>query len=144
MAISDSLAQAITLMADSLGQLVGGNTEMALSTFINGIAGLMKQFGSLLIAWGVAQLALKVGAANPYVAIAAGAALVAIGGLMSAKGSQVTGSSYSGGGGYGSYTSNYGQGPIGLDSNREIVMVARGDDLVGVINRNNFRNGVNL
>ena len=140
-AIQHSLAMAITVMADSIGQLIGGDTMGALDTFISGIAGLMKQFGALLIAWGVAQLAIKASAGNPYVAIAAGAALVAIGGLMASTGSKVTGSSYYGGSGsYGGGTYN---GGGSYDNNREVVMIARGDDLVGVINRNIYKNGIN-
>jgi hypothetical protein len=139
-AMASSLGQAIAITADSIGQLISGDTEGALQSFISGIAGLMKQFGSLLIAWGAAQLAIKASAANPYVAIAAGAALVAIGALMSSKTAQVTGSGYYGGSGYGSYSGGtFGGGGFGYE--REIILRAKGDDLVGVIIRNNFRNG---
>ena len=136
-ALAQSLGQAIMIMSDSIGQLIGGDTEGALNSFISGIAGLMKQFGALLVAWGVAQLAIKVSAGNPYVAIAAGAALIAIGGLMSAKQSQVTGSNYySGGGSYGSYGGgSYGGGYY--TDQREIILVARGKDLVTVLNKQN-------
>ena len=141
-AISASLGQAITIMADSIGQLIAGDTEGALNSFISGIAGLMKQFGSLLIAWGAAQIAIKASAANPYVAIAAGAALVAIGALMSSKQSQITGSGYYGGSGYGSYGGgSYGSGG-GYTSQREIVLVARGNDLVGVLNAQNYEDNL--
>lgn len=146
-AIKDSLALAITYLADSLGQLIGGDTQNALQTFISGIAGLMKQFGSMLIAWGIAQIALKASITNPYLAIAAGAALVAIGGLMSSQQSKVTGSVGGGnisGYGVGSFSGNsYGSFGSNYDNNREVVLVARGDDLVATINRANFRYGEN-
>jgi hypothetical protein len=137
-ALSQLAAEGITALATSLGELIGGaNSEDVLENFIGKIAGLLKGFGSMLIAYGTSIEIMK--SANGYAMIAAGAALVAIGAAMSTQQGKITGAA----GGSGSYGS-YGGGTFGAgsnyDYNREIIMVARGDDLVGVVNSTNLKN----
>ena len=54
-----------------------------------------------------------------------------------------SGGGYSGGSGYGSFAGGSYSGGGSYSTDREIILRARGDDLVGVINRNNFRTGEN-
>ena len=146
-AFNQVVSDGIATFSESIGELLGGGeTQDAMQTFISGIAGIMKQFGSLLIAWGIAELALfeslKGGPAGAIIAIAAGAALVGIGAALTAKQDQV-GASAGGSAGGGSYSSGS-AGSGEYDYNREIVMVARGDDLVAVLNNTNDRNSYNF
>lgn len=129
--LSDTAAQGIASVGRMIGEMIGGNTENALKNFIDTIANLLEGFGTLLISFGV-SLEVFQKSMNPYAMIAAGVALVAIGAAMSTSLSKISsaagGSGYSGSGGSSYGSSNY-------DYNREIVMVARGNDLVAVINK---------
>ena len=103
--------------------------------------------GKIAISAGLAsegiQAALKMG--NPYIAIAAGAALVALGSAVKASLSSVANGDYSAsGGGYsGGYTSSGNGG--GYETREVNVTVtgsleANGDQLIAVINNTNKRN----
>ncbi len=141
-ALKQTLATAITAAASAIGEMIGGSdAEDALGNFINVIAGLMKQFGALLISWGVAQLALEASWASPALAIAAGAALVAIGAAISSSQQAVTGGG--GGAGGGSSMGGGGYGGGGYDYNRELVFVIRGNDLVASYDNNKDKNAYN-
>ena len=140
-ALEHVAARGITMFAQAMGEMMGGGDSInALEVFINGIASLMQEFGGLLIAWGVGQIALKASIANPYAAIAAGAALVVIGSALAASQNRVTGSSgtgynsYSGGGYY--YPNGYGNnGYSGGDGFKDgkIEFVQKGEDLIAVV-----------
>lgn len=91
--LNASLAEVFASIAEGIGQaLAGGNTTDILKNFIATLGSLMASFGKMLIAWGVAQIALEESISNPYAALAAGAALVIIGSAMSQKSSEITGS----------------------------------------------------
>ncbi len=142
-ALSNMAAQGIAMAADAIGTMIGGgDAEDALAGFIDGIAGLLKGFGMLLISFGV-SLAVLQESMNPYAMIAAGAALVIIGAAMSASLGDISnsagGSSTATGGSYGG---SYGGGG-GYDNDTEIILVAKGDDLVAVLNRHNYRRSIN-
>jgi len=134
----DSLLQAI-----ETGDVIG-----AFASFLTDLGKMLTAYGSALVAFGIAEEVLKYG--DPYSKIAAGAVLIAAGVALSAIGGAISKHAGGGGGGYGGGRGSYssyggGTGPdMGFDYNREIVMVARGEDLVAVINRQNFRQGVNL
>ncbi|RLD76564.1 MAG: hypothetical protein DRJ15_15105, partial [Bacteroidetes bacterium] len=137
-------AQAFTALSDAIAQsIIVGDTD-AWSNALSSLGGIIQQFGALLIAWGVGWLAFQIGAANPYVAIAAGAALVAIGAGIKAVANKSQSASYTGSSTY-TGSSNYASGVSalgGYDYNREVVLVARGEDLVAVINRVNYKSGI--
>ena len=142
-------AGALVAFGEAIGTVfAGGGIENAMQQFIGSIAGLMKQFGSLLIAWGTSQIALKASLSNPYAAIAAGVALVAIGSALATTQRQVTGSvgsSAAVGVGGGSFTGRgYYSGPGGgTGGSNEIVLKAKGSDLVAVIDEQTIINNIN-
>ena len=120
----------------------GKNILDAFKDFITQMGRMMATYGALLLAQGIAQKAFEHGEA--YTKIVAGAAMLALGLAVAGAGSAINASGSSGGtssGGRGR-TATY-SGGLGYDYNREIVLVARGEDLVAVINRVNYSNTVN-
>jgi hypothetical protein len=79
--ISGPLSDMFTSLAESFGQLAVGaaNVEDFGKTIIMAMADFVSQLGKMMIATGIARLALEKVLENPYGAIAAGAALVALG-----------------------------------------------------------------
>jgi hypothetical protein len=77
------LANSIAGVADALGSAFGSNDFSNFGdAVLKAVADFAKQLGSLMISIGVGEIALQSG--NPYVMIAAGAALVAVGAALSA------------------------------------------------------------
>ena len=109
--LSNIAAQGVGAFAETIGNAFGsGNFKGLGSGLLSALGGLAQQMGSMLIGLGVAALKLKVLITNPLTAIAAGAALVALGAAASASASKMVqsttsggGGSYAGGGASGSY-----------------------------------------
>lgn len=133
----DSLIEAAFVnLANTLVDIVEGkNIISAFKDFLSQMGRLMATYGALLIAQGVAQEAFTYG--DGVTKIIAGAALLALGLAVSAAGASIN---TAGSGGAGAGAGSYGSGGMGgYDYDREIVLVARGQDLVAVLNRtNNF------
>lgn len=98
---------------DALGQELGGNKK-AIDNFAKEIVGsfasFLQQMGGMIIAYGFAMDAFKNAFKTPLIAIAAGAALIAIGGAIKAahnKKMGVAGSAGASSGGSGSYAGGY-------------------------------------
>lgn len=149
--LKEILNQSITnTIADSfsaLGQAIASGENgfaAAGKSLLSSFGGFMQDLGKMAIAYGVEALALKMAlkSFNPYIAIAAGAALVAIGSVFSSKMSSM-GSNYAGGGSYstsaGSSTSsgNFTSSSFtsGSGSGGEVVFRISGSDLLGVLKR---------
>lgn len=98
--MADGMADFISTFAEGIGRLASGDINF--DEFFNSILGqigkFLMTFGEALIAYGIASDAFKKAFSNPYVAIAAGAALVAIGGFITGLGSSGP-QGFSGGGG---------------------------------------------
>lgn len=102
-------------LTDMMFGLEGADMKQVMAAFLSPFADTLKQMGSMIMAEGIAMEAFKKSFTNPYAAIAAGAALIAIGSAVS-SGLQAltanptgagTGSSY-GGSSYGNAgTQNY-------------------------------------
>jgi hypothetical protein len=104
----------ITNIAGSIGEALGsGNFQDLGKGLIDAMGKLAQQFGSLLIGMGTAALHLKTTLiTQPWLAIAAGAALVALGAAASAAASKMVNNATSGGGydrSYSGGTSSYQQ-----------------------------------
>ena len=104
----------ITNIACSIGEALGsGNFQDLGKGLIDAMGKLAQQFGSLLIGMGTAALHLKTTLiTQPWLAIAAGAALVALGAAASAAASKMVNNATSGGGydrSYSGGTSSYQQ-----------------------------------
>lgn len=110
---------------------------------------MLKQLGEVLIATGAGLLAIKESfeTMNPYVAIAAGIALVALGAAVQSAVKSIGTSTFSGGptrGGTYTYDTRSVTGPsayssMALNLNGEVKMKAEGNELVAVINQENLR-----
>ena len=137
------------ILGNLIGTLAGGGDawgdfkDAALSAF----GDMAIAVGKIAIAAGLAtegiQAALKMG--NPYVAIAAGAALVALGSAVKSSLSSAASGDYSAGGG--GYSSSYSSASSGGGYETRDVKVyltgtleADGDKLITVINNTNNRN----
>lgn len=144
--ITSNLTNGISDAFASIGQSLanGNNVFKALGqTLLGSFGKILGELGKQLIQYGVGLLAIKVAmkSLNPYVAIAAGAALVALGAGVTAS---VAKQSESIGGGNVStstgstanpnFSSNYTSG--GNSGNNEFVFRISGTDLVSAINRN--------
>lgn len=82
--LSGVIEGAIGTIAEGLGGAIVGVENFG-DAIIKAFAGFAKEFGSMLIASGIAALALDKLIVNPFAAIAAGAALVALAGAASAS-----------------------------------------------------------
>ena len=108
-AVVASMTNGMQALMDLAAGVEGVNMKDALAAFIAPLGDTMKQMGAMIMAEGVAMEAFKKSFTNPYAAIAAGAALVAVGSAVSAGLQRLTANpaggataSYSGGGSYGS------------------------------------------
>lgn len=89
--LESGIEDSIYSLSEGLGQLAaGGDLQDFSANMLNQMASFAKKFGSMLIEFGVGALALRKLIMNPYTAIAAGAALVALGGIASQKAQAMT------------------------------------------------------
>ena len=147
--LESGVARTGEILGNLIGTLAGGGDawgdfkNAALSAF----GDMAIAVGKIAIAAGLAsegiQAALKMG--NPYVAIAAGAALIALGSAVKSSLSSAASGDYSAGGG--GYSSGYSGGSSGGGYETRDVKVyitgtleADGDKLITVINNTNNRN----
>lgn len=135
----NSITTIIEGWSQALGDAISGNFQP--ESLLKPVATVCQQMGSMLIAYGVGMDAFKKALSNPYAAIAAGAALVAIGTAISNYANNVgekmsSASTAGGGSSYATQLSAY------KDSKMEIsgTLKANGDELVAVINSVNNRN----
>ena len=104
--LSDSIVNAIgggmEAFTDMLFGLEDAGMEQILAAFIAPFGDTLKQMGSMIMAEGIAMEAFKKSFSNPYAAIAAGAALIAVGSAVS-SGLQKLTANPAGGAGSASY-----------------------------------------
>jgi len=145
--ISSGITDAISSLADGLGQLASGamtGKEFG-NQILTVIGSFMKTLGSAIIAMGVGMLMLNLGleSMNPGLLIAGGAALVAAGGLVSglAKGgvkSSASAASSSASSGY----SNTSQSSALTALSGNVVFELQGTTLRGVLNNQDRKNSL--
>lgn len=145
--MTDGVANGIADAAGSIGLAIanGDNIISALGTSIlSTIGDIAMQLGKAAIAIGVGMIAIKAAFKNPFTAIAAGVALVALGAFIKGTVANMT----SGGGGGGSVPSGGGGGTQSYSSSfssgggagGEVVFRISGNDLVGVLSRQQDKN----
>lgn len=142
--INSSIVDSISDVFASLGKAIatGENVFAALGKSLLGSFGkILTELGQQMIKYGVSLLALKFAmkTLNPYAAIAAGAALVAIGSVVTAgiqkQSDNIGGTSTSTGSSANTnYSSNLSSG--GGTSGGEYIFRISGNDLISVFNRN--------
>lgn len=141
------LSSGLTDVAGAIGEAFGsGNFKDLGKGLIESMGKLAQQFGSLLIGMGVAALNLQTTLiTQPWLAIAAGAALVALGAAASSAASKMVSNATSGGrGGTSSYqtaTPSYGpseyRGTYMDEWSKSVEFKISGDALVGTLERAN-------
>lgn len=151
MVIEDGVRDAIAGLAESLGTslIEGGNVIEAMgASMLSSMGSVLKKLGEMALMTGIGIKAVQesLKSLNPYAAIAAGVALVALGSAFSA-GAKKLGGSMGSGGGYSSVgsLSNTGIGDSQLrgvyNDDFTVTFVQRGDDLVGVLDTAQQRRG---
>lgn len=81
--IVSSMSNGLQAITDMMMGLEGADMKSVLSAFLMPFADTLKQMGSMIMAEGIAMAAFKDSFTNPGAAIAAGAALIAIGSIVS-------------------------------------------------------------
>jgi hypothetical protein len=104
------LSAGISSFAQTIGDAFAGNWDGLGAGLLKAVGSLAQQFGGLIVGMGVAALELQTLITNPLTAIAAGAALIALGALAS-KAAQNMISSATSGAGYSSAPSLRNTGP---------------------------------
>jgi hypothetical protein len=142
------LSSGITDVAGAIGNALGsGNFKDLGKGLIESMGRLAQQFGSLLVGMGVAALNLQETLiTRPWLAIAAGAALVALGAAATASAKRMVSNATSGGGGAASYqttTPAYGpseyRGPYRDEWAGNVTFKIGNNELVGVLEQANKR-----
>ena len=148
--ISSTMAELANVIGESIGNLITGNVSMrsVMSSLINVMAKGLKTIGSMLVSLGIGMIKLKIAMQNPYTAIAAGIAMIALATAVSAAVSgTLSGMTGSGGaagvsGDGSSYAIPQGNTST-LSANNNIKvdgkLTADGDKIVAVINSVNNR-----
>jgi len=149
--LSSIIEESLVSVGDSIGQLIGdlatggdawGNfTNNAIQAF----GDMAVTVGKMAVATGMATLGIKAAleTLNPYVAIAAGTALIALGAAVRAGMSNVASGNYSASVASSSYSStgSYGSSSFGREMEVKVTgtLTANGSQLVAVLNNENDR-----
>lgn len=152
--INNGIVNTLSTLGDAIGSALagGGNVlQAAGNALLSSLGNILSQLGQMAIQTGIGILAIKTAlkSLNPYVAIAAGVALVALGGAVTSKskslgnsmGSSSGGGNYDTGANYSSPASNssYTSGG-GSYSGGTVVFEIDGQKLVGVLSNTLGRN----
>lgn len=141
-AITSSISDGMQKIIEGVMSVEGVNVQSVVSAILTPLGNLAIQLGEIAIATGIGLGAIKKAfeSMNPYVAIAAGVALIALGSAIKGAVSSM-GRNMGSGGGYSGGTSSYNnvtspgtseyRGPWQDDFNVEFVI--KGDNLVGVL-----------
>lgn len=142
--VTNGTVNALAGIGEAIGGALasGGNVIDAVGKSILGSMGsMLQELGKATIAYGVGLIAVKAAIKNPYLAVAAGVAMVALGSAMS-KSVSKSSSSALGGGGSGSVqggnsvsspTSSTGGGGGGSFQGGTVVFEISGQSLIGVL-----------
>jgi hypothetical protein len=132
----------VATFAEGLGRLAAGDIgfEEFFSVILDSIGSFLGQMGKMLIAYGIGMTAFKTAFTNPIAAIAAGVALVAIGGAISGAASR--GPSGLGGGGGGGSANTAAFNVINTNAqDQKLVASVSGNDLNFVLTKFNTNQG---
>lgn len=132
--IFNSMQNGIQALTDAMFQIEGADWKSVLAAFIAPLGDTMKQMGAMIMAEGVAMSAFKKSFTNPAAAIAAGAALMAVGSLVSSGLQRLISGAGNGGGSAMSYgsSSSGGAAALNYESTLTVEVTGRisGNDIV--------------
>ena len=131
--IFSSMQNGIQALTDAMFQIEGADWKSVLAAFIAPLGDTMKQMGAMIMAEGVAMSAFKKSFTNPAAAIAAGAALMAVGSLVSSGLQRLVAGAGNGGGSAMSYGgSSGGAAAMNYESTLTVEVVGKisGNDIV--------------
>lgn len=131
--IFNSMQNGIQAITDAIFQLEGADWKSVLAAFIAPLGDTMKQMGAMIMAEGIAMSAFKASFKNPATAIAAGAALMAIGSMVSSGLQRLISNPGNGGGSAMSYGgSGGGAAALNYESTLTVEVVGKisGNDIV--------------
>lgn len=122
--IVQSMGNGLQAITDMMMGLEGADMKNVLAAFIAPFGDTMKQMGAMIMAEGVAMAAFKESFENPFPAIAAGAALMAIGSLVSSGLQKLTANPM--GGGSSAYYTGGATGMTADSYDTELTIYVRG------------------
>lgn len=137
MALEDTIIQSMSnglqAITDMMMGIQGADASSVLAAFMAPFGNFAKQMGAMIMSFGISMDAFKNAFPNPYVAIAAGAGLMAIGAAITSGAQRLSQGSL--GGGTSSYTGggSYGSNPeLNYESTLTVEVVGRlsGSDIV--------------
>lgn len=99
--VTEGTVSALSGIGEAIGSALasGGNfIESVGKTILGSMGSMLKELGKATIAYGVGLIAVKAAIKNPYLAVAAGVAMVALGSAMSSAVSKSSSSALGGGG----------------------------------------------
>lgn len=132
--IFNSMQNGIQALTDAMFQIEGADWKSVLAAFIAPLGDTMKQMGAMIMAEGIAMSAFKKSFTNPAAAIAAGAALMAIGAVVSSGLQRLVAGAGNGGGSAMSYgsSSSGGAAALNYESTLTVEVTGRisGNDIV--------------
>lgn len=91
-----SMSNGLQAITDMMMGLEDANASSVLAAFIAPFGDMMKNMGAMIMSYGLAMDAFKKAFTNPYVAIAAGAGLMALGSLIASGAQKIASGSMSG------------------------------------------------
>lgn len=132
--IVSAMGNGLQAITDLMFGLEGADASQVLAAFIAPFGDMAKNMGAMIMSYGISMDAFKKAFTNPYVAIAAGAGLMAIGAAIS-SGAQKLSKGSLGGGATSSYTGggSYGTNPdLNYESTLTVEVVGRlsGSDII--------------
>jgi hypothetical protein len=141
-AIEQFVVQTAVGLFGAIGEAIGGGGDALKKfgqDFLGEFGGFLQQVGGMIIAYGFAMEAFQKAFTNPFAAIAAGAALIIIGGAI--KGAHEK--KFGGGGSGGGMSGGYGGGPSYSSGLQDNIIYSRldGRDLVLSNQRTGYTNG---
>ena len=132
--IVSSMQNGIQALTDAMFQIEGADWKSVLAAFIAPLGDTMKQMGAMIMAEGIAMSAFKDSFKYPEAAIAAGAALIAVGSMVSSGLQRLISGAGNGGGSAMSYgsSSSGGAAALNYESTLTVEVTGRisGNDIV--------------